>query len=419
MRFKASLRKAQFWRKHALILVMLLLMVGLSAGCISGSQVAEVPNVVAATETDGVPTLYDENVVISLYEQTAPAVVEVNIVAEREDNPWGIDPPPQTGRGSGFLINTDGHILTNYHVIGSAAKVRITLHDERILDATVLGTDREDDLALLKVDASEVSGIVPLALGDSDAVKPGQMAIAMGAPFGLEGSITVGVISGIGRSLTGISQRTITDMLQTDAAINLGNSGGPLLNSRGEVVGINTAIQASFSQPTGIGYAVPINTAKSVLPSMMEGGEVHRPWLGISGTAITPELAERLALPVESGVYIISVMPDSPAEEAGLRGSGADNLGQPTFGGDIIAAVDGQPVTEVEDLIKYFNSKKPGDAVSLSVYRQGKPVEIEATLGEWPEEMPSVEIEDLPLPREFDFDEFRRWWQERQGEQNR
>ena len=411
MNLNAKLWCDQFRWKYAAFLVMMLMIVGLSAGCISNSQLAEVPKVVAATEA---PTLYDENIVTSLYERTAPAVVEVTTRTKRDIEAFGLDFPLQTGQGSGFIIDEDGHVLTNYHVVVGADEVRITLQDGRMLEAEVLGTDREDDVALLKVDADEVSGIVPLALGDSDAVKPGQMAIALGAPFGLQGSITVGVISGTGRSVTGIANRNITDTIQTDAAINFGNSGGPLLNSKGEVVGINTAIQASFSQATGIGYAVPINTVKSVLPDLIEGEEISRPWLGISGMAINSDLVERLELPLESGVYVISVTPDSPAEEAGVRGSGTDEFRQPAFGGDIITEVDGQAVSSVEDLLKYFNGKRPGDQIILSIYREGEPIAVDATLGEWPEETSA--LEGLPMPEDFDLDKFH-WWRQ-DGDEN-
>ncbi len=341
-----------------------------------------------ATPAIGTETLYDENTLVAIYERSIPAVVEVRTVINglsgfQDFFPFDFPTPEQRGQGSGFVIDNDGHILTNNHVVDGASKVSVALHDGTILDAEVVGTDRESDLALLEVDAAEVDGVQPLTLGDSDAVKAGQMAIALGSPLGLEGSITVGVISGIGRSITSESRRPISSMIQTDAAINPGNSGGPLLNSKGEVIGINTAMQTS-----GIGFAVPINTAKSLLPELLEGGEVRSPWLGITGGAIDRELAETLSLPADSGVYIIDVVADSPAAEAGLRGSGRDEQGRPAFGGDIIRAVDGETVGQVEDLIAYFNEKKPGDEVSLSIVRGDEDLNINVTLGEWPENLP-------------------------------
>jgi S1-C subfamily serine protease len=190
-------------------------------------------------------------------------------------------------------------------------------------------------------------------------------------------------VSGIGRSLTGETRRTIVDVIQTDAAINPGNSGGPLLNSNGEVIGINTAIEASSN---GIGFAVPINTASSRLPALLEGGEVKSPWLGIQGMTIDHTLAEKLDLPAENGIYITGVFADSPAEKAGLRESGITAQGQPAYGGDIIAAVDNEPLDTIEDLLGYLNGKKPGDTVTLSVLRGDEQLDLSLKLQEWPEE---------------------------------
>jgi S1-C subfamily serine protease len=329
--------------------------------------------------------LCDESLLVSLYERTMPSVVKIEAVIKKESQtigPFQFGPFQQEGQGSGFVIDEQGHILTNNHVIDGASSVKVNLYKSKVIDAQIVGTDRENDLALLKIDPVKVGNLIPLVLGDSAGIKPGQMAIALGAPFGLEGSITAGIVSAVGRSIPSSAQRLITDMIQTDAAINPGNSGGPLLNSKGEVIGINTAIEASS---TGIGFAIPINTAKSLLPALQKGGEVTSPWLGIKGQAISPEVSTKLDLSTESGVYVIEVTTDSPAEKAGLRGSGTDSKGQPTFGGDVIVAVDGHVVTRVEDLLAYFNAKKPGDEVSLEIYRGDKKMTLKATLGEWPE----------------------------------
>jgi S1-C subfamily serine protease len=339
----------------ALIAVML-------AGC---SIVTEVPK----TSTT---SLYDENTMVTLYEKCIPAVVLINIITA--DN--------QQGQGSGFIIDNQGHILTNNHVVENTTDVKVVLHDGQTLGAEIVGTDRENDLALLKVDPSKLSPITPLPLGDSDKVKPGQMAIALGSPFELEGSITVGIISGVGRPLAGSSQRTITNILQTDAAINPGNSGGPLLNSSGEVVGINTAIETLSS---GIGFAIPVNTAKSLLPELLKGGEVPTAWLGIQTIDIDEELVSELNLSVHSGIYVVNVTADGPAEKAGLKGGGLDQQGKLMPGGDIITAIDGKNISKVEDVLTYLNSKKPGDNVSLSVQRGNNVLTIQVTLGEWPE----------------------------------
>lgn len=312
-----------------------------------------------------------------MVEITAAAKASLTIPEHRDLDPDG-DPTPWS-QGSGFIIDGEGYILTNYHVVADAAEVEVTLHDGTVLAAEVRGTDRESDLALLAIDAQEVAGIRPLPLGDSDAARPGQMAIALGSPFVLSCSVTVGIISGVDRSLASSTARLITQLLQTDAAINPGNSGGPLLNSAGEVVGINTAIESPNS---GIGYAVPINRAKSILSSLREGGEVGTPWLGISGQAVNPELAEELELPVTSGVYVVQVWEDSPAEAAGLRGADED-----LRGGDTITGVDGVEAGSVLELLDYFNSRTPGDVVSLTVVRGDETLTVEATLAEWPEDL--------------------------------
>jgi S1-C subfamily serine protease len=347
-------------------LVITFVAVALIAIVLAGCSVAtEAPKTSTAA-------LYDENTLVALYEKCIPAVVLINIITI--DN--------QTGQGSGFIIDNEGHILTNNHVVENTTKVSVVLHNGQKLEAEIVGTDRENDLALLRVDTSKLSAIIPLALGDSDNVKPGQMAIALGSPFELEGSITVGIISGVERPLIGSSQRTMPNILQTDAAINPGNSGGPLLNSSGEVVGINTAIE-TFS--SGIGFAIPVNTAKSLLPELLKGGEVQTAWLGIQTLDVDEELVSELNLPVHSGIYVVDVVADSPAAKAGVKGSGLNQEGQLAPGGDIVTAIDGKNVRKVEDVLTYLNSKKPGDNVNLTVQRGDGVLTIQVTLGEWPE----------------------------------
>ena len=334
-----------------------------------------------------VATLYDESAMIALYEEAIPAVVKIVIVGDGDDIPehQGFMIPDIEGIGSGILIDGDGHVLTNHHVVAGGGTLEIVLSSGEMIDAVLLGTAPESDLALLKVDPAMVRGITPLTLGDSDTVKPGQMAIALGSPFNLQGSITVGVVSGLGRSLPSPTRRTILDVIQTDAAVNPGNSGGPLLNSRGEVIGINTAID---STSVGIGFAVPINTAKALLPALREGGEVKSAWLGISGIALDAEMAEQLGISVEAGVYVVEVWSDSPADKAGLKASplsGDDSL---LPGGDVITAVDDLDVDGVEDMLAYFNGKIPGDTVLLTIVRDGETLQLEATLAAWSGEAP-------------------------------
>lgn len=363
------------------VFVLLMMLLG-----VSGAAGAVVSGVFHNTAS-AAAVLYDEEAVVALYERANSAVVEINVAQPTSSRFWSA--VPQQSQGSGFLVDMEGHILTNYHVVQDAARVRVTLADGRTLDAQIAGTSPADDLALLKVDPQAVKGITPLPLGDSGAAKPGQMAIALGSPFGLENTITVGVVSGVNRSRSSVLGRPITGMIQTDASINPGNSGGPLLNSRGEVIGINTAIEASASGATGVGFAVPVNTAKDVLAQLLQSTTVKRPWLGIRGMALSQELGELLGLTASRGVYIVTVTPGSPAEAAGLRGAGTGVNGRPGPGGDVITAADGRSVRSVEDLTSYFNSLRPGDTVNLALIRDGQTLQLSVVLGEWPETLGS------------------------------
>ena len=296
------------WLAVPLIALML---VSILSSCTLTGEVNGVDNdnpAIGITEQSLTTSPYDEDSLISLYEKSIPAVVMI-IVEIEVDSSFSFT-GPQGGQGSGFIIDDQGHIITNNHVVEEASRVTVILHDDRRLEAEVMGTDRESDVALLQVDAEKLGEVKPLALGDSDSIKPGQTAIALGSPFGLDGSITIGIISGVGRSLGSAGQRPNPGIIQTDAAINPGNSGGPLLNSAGEVVGINTAIEVSS---TGIGFVVPINTVKSLLPALLKGEEVKNPWLGVSAVAISPNLVELLELSVSSGIYVVTIATGSPA----------------------------------------------------------------------------------------------------------
>jgi len=341
-------------------------------------------------------SLYSEDTVVAIYQNVSPAVVEIKVTQQATS---ALGSYNQEAQGSGFLVDNQGHILTNNHVVDQTTSVEVVLGNGKDVEAKVIGTDAADDLALIQIDASATSGITPVTLGDSDAVKPGQMAIAIGNPYGLDDSITVGVISGLDRTLTSSVGRPITGLLQTDAAINPGNSGGPLLNSQGEVIGINSAIENPMTGAQGIGFAVPINTAKDQLQALLLGQNIKRPWLGISGTAITADLAQKLGLSVDQGVYVITATADSPAEKAGIKGAGTDSNGNPVAGGDIITAVDGNAVKKVEDLVSYFNTKKVGDDVSLTVVRNGKTIQVTVTLGSWPDNITtSQQSQATPTP---------------------
>jgi serine protease Do len=413
-----SVKSTKWLRNRAMLatLAALLLVMSTLTGCTAAKSEVEAvipPSSSSAANTSGAPavsSLFDENTVVALYERTIPAVVEIQSVFEnvaRFPNPFGFEMPKQTGAGSGFFIDGEGHILTNNHVVDKAKSLKVILSNDKMADVTVVSTDRQNDLALLKVNTTNIDKIVYLPLGNSDSIKPGQMAVAIGSPYGLEGSVTVGVVSGLGRSLPGASGRSITNVIQTDAAINPGNSGGPLLNSRGEVIGINTAIEASSNR---IGFAIPINTAKSLLPAMLKGGEIKSPWLGIEGTNINDDLTKKLGLSVKSGAYIIGVVTGSPAEKAGLQAGGRNSQNEPAAGGDVIVAVDNIPVSKIEDMLSYFNKKRPGDKVSLTLSRGDKQVVIPVELGEWPGETRTSESK-TPNQGEFGFGPFQWKWE--------
>jgi len=376
--------------KNKIITVVVVVVVALAAYTIGAGKLF-VP-----TSASAALALYDQSTVTTVYNAVSPAVVEVDMT---EGGSFFFN--QTSGLGSGILVDSEGYILTNNHVVDGATSVSVKLDNGNTVSATVVGKDAIDDLAVIKVDASAVSDITPLTLGDSSQIQPGQMAIAIGNPFGLDDTVTVGVISGLDRSLG-----NLTGLIQTDASINPGNSGGPLLvvdsTGTGVVIGINTAIETSPTGVTGIGFAVPSNVAARVLPSLKAGTTLTRPWIGISGTAVTATLAEQLSLPVTSGVYVISVTADSPAQAAGLIGGNLDTNGSPASGGDIITAIDGQSVAAVPDISNYINTnKKVGDTITLSVLRNGSQQQVQITLGTWPDNVtrntPQYGIPNIPF----------------------
>jgi S1-C subfamily serine protease len=368
------------------IITALIVVVVAAAGYFIGAGHLFVPATAQATTSSQystIPAQYDQATVMSVYEAVSSAVVEVDMTE------GGSSLFNQTsGLGSGILIDTAGDILTNNHVVDGATSVSVKLDNGSTVPATVVGTDAVDDLAVIKLtDTSAIQNITPITVeqfGDSSQVQPGQMAIAIGNPYGLDDTVTVGVISGLNRSIGNMN-----GMIQTDAAINPGNSGGPLLvvdaSGNGVVIGINTAIETSTTGAVGIGFAVPSNVVKNVVGSLEQGTSVARPWIGISGTAITTALAQQLNLSVTSGVYVISVAANSPAQAAGLKGGNLDVNGNPAPGGDVITAIDGRDMATVPDISSYINSnKKVGDTVTLTVLRDGSQTEVQVTLGTWP-----------------------------------
>ena len=316
---------------------------------------------------------------ISVYHRNIPSVVNITSRAMTFDFFYGL--VPQEGQGSGFVIDKDGHILTNYHVIADARQVEVTMHNRKKYKATVVGTDPPHDLAVIQIKATD---LVPAVLGDSRNLQVGQKVYAIGNPFGLSGTMTRGIVSSI-RPVREPNGATIDEAIQTDAAINPGNSGGPLMNWHGEVIGINTMILSSVNQNAGIGFAIPINTAKAVLNDLMTLGRVRRPALGVRTIPITPELADEIGLPADYGLLIVQVTPGGSADQAGLRGgSERAYLGNIPImlGGDLIVAIDGQKVQDEQDLSQMMNNHRAGDSVKVTVYRGKKKLEVEVPLGE-------------------------------------
>jgi S1-C subfamily serine protease len=316
---------------------------------------------------------------ISVYKKNIPSVVNVTSRAMTFDFFYGL--VPQEGQGSGFVIDKDGHILTNYHVIAEARQVEVTLHNRKKYKATVVGTDPAHDLAVIQIKATD---LVPAVLGDSRNLQVGQKVYAIGNPFGLAGTMTRGIVSSI-RPVREPNGATIDEAIQTDAAINPGNSGGPLMNWHGEVIGINTMILSSVNQNAGIGFAIPINTAKAVLNDLMTLGRVRRPALGLSTIPISPELADEIGLPADYGLLILQVTPGGSADLAGLRG-GTERayLGNSLImlGGDLIVAIDGEKVQDEDDLAQMMNNHRAGDTVKITIFRNKKKIDVKVPLGE-------------------------------------
>jgi S1-C subfamily serine protease len=323
----------------------------------------------------------DEQNNISVYHKNIGSVVNVTSKAVAFDFFYGL--VPQEGQGSGFIIDRDGHVLTNYHVIANARQVEVTLHNRKKYRATIVGTDRSHDLAIVQIKAPELA---PMVLGDSKNLQVGQKVYAIGNPFGLAGTLTSGIVSSI-RSVQEPDGITIDEAIQTDAAINPGNSGGPLLNSHGEVIGINTMIASNpgVGQSAGIGFAIPINTAKAVLNDLLTLGRVRRPVLGVVTIPISPDLADQLGLAADYGLLVVRVVPGSSAERAGLRGgTERANLGNTPImvGGDLIVAVDDQDVQDQQQLAQVMNNHRAGDTVRVTIYRGKRKMDLNVTLGE-------------------------------------
>jgi S1-C subfamily serine protease len=317
---------------------------------------------------------------IGVYKKALPSVVNITSTAVQFD--FFLGPVPQSGQGSGFILDKDGLILTNNHVIDNAQRVEVTLSDKHHYKATVVTVDKGHDLALLKINAPN---LVPATLSDSSGLAVGQRVYAIGNPFGLSGTMTRGIISAI-RSIKGPQNNPIEDAIQTDASVNPGNSGGPLLNSRGEVIGITTMIASNGAdQSSGIGFAIPINTAKAVLDDFAKYGRVRRPTLDIQALPISPDTAEQIGLAADYGVLIERVFPGGAAEKAGLHGGTQrayyGNI-PVMLGGDLIVSFDGQEIASPQDLDAAMNAHRAGETVTLTVFRGKKKMDVKVTLGD-------------------------------------
>jgi S1-C subfamily serine protease len=316
---------------------------------------------------------------ISVYRKNIASVVNITSRVMTFDFFYGL--VPQEGQGSGFVIDKEGHILTNYHVIAEARQVEVTLHNRKKYKATIVGTDKSHDLAIVQIKAPDLQ---PMTLGDSANLQVGQKVYAIGNPFGLAGTLTLGIVSSI-RQVQEPDGLVIEEAIQTDAAINPGNSGGPLLNWHGQVIGINTMIASSVGQSAGIGFAIPINTAKAVVNDLVTLGRVRRPALGVRTIPIDSEIAEELGLAADYGLLIVQAVPGGSADRAGLRGgSERAYLGNIPImiGGDLIVAIDGEKIESQQTLAQIMNKHRAGDTVKVTIFRGKKQMEVSVALGE-------------------------------------
>ena len=337
----------------------------------------------AAAETPQPVASTTESLSVSeVYEHAYKSVVEITTTLN-QPSPTGGE-QQASGQGSGFVFDAEGHIVTNHHVVDGAQSVSVRFWDGSTHDATVVGSDPSTDLAVIKVDAP-ADVLIPLALGDSGSLSVGETVVALGSPFGLEGTLTSGIVSALNREMTSPNNFTISNSIQTDAAINHGNSGGPLLNAAGEVVGVNTQIKSDSGGSDGIGFAVPSSTVASIVPQIISGGSVEHAYLGVGVASLSESVASELGVP--AGAMVTEVREGTPAAEAGLRAASGsamvDGQSYPT-GGDVITAVDGTAVTDGASLQSAIDAKRPGDSVSITYTRDGTSTTVQVSLGTRP-----------------------------------
>jgi putative serine protease PepD len=324
----------------------------------------------------------DESINVRVYRDVAPAVA--NILTKATEYDFFMDPVPVEGAGSGFVIDSRGYILTNFHVVQEAQSIEVVLGDNSHYAAKFVGADQRNDVALLKIEPKGKT-LVALTLGDSSRLQVGQKVLAIGNPFGFQSTLTTGVVSALGRTVQTSQSTFIDEAIQTDAAINRGNSGGPLLDSHGQVIGINSAIYTPSGTTAGIGFAIPVNTAKRIEHDLITEGRVRQAFLGVQTLSVGGWLAEALDLPVQDGLLIEAVTRSGPAAAAGLHGGDRQALAgmqRITIGGDVIVAIDGQKIANQGDMDLLLNRKRPGDTVKVTVYRGGKKIDVPVKLGE-------------------------------------
>jgi 2-alkenal reductase len=354
---------------------------------------AQIPVVAPAATVESSPPIVDEvpaailstdleETLVSLYEQVNPAVVNIFVLDNRNI---------EIGGGSGFVYDSDGHIVTNNHVVSGAAGLEVVFPSGIRSKAEIVGTDIDSDLAVIKV-GTLPDGVRPVPLGDSRTVRVGQFVVAIGNPFGQSGSYSLGIVSGLGRSLrsdrvaAGGGQYTLPQVIQTDAAINPGNSGGPLLNLAGEVIGVNSAIRTSTGTNSGVGFSIPVNAVKRITPALITEGVYQYPFMGIRLSNLDLESQEQFNLPQVTGAFVAGVSPNTPADRAGIRSAQVDPVtGEVTASGDLIIAVDGQPITNSDDLIAYLVFEtEVGQTINLRVIRDGDQISVPLVLDQRP-----------------------------------
>lgn len=352
-----------------------------------------------------------EGTLETIYQQVNPSVVNIQVTEQSStsQNPFSLPffnfpqqqvPQVQQALGSGFVWDNQGHIVTNNHVVAGATNITVTFSDGRTVPAKVVGTDVNSDLAVIQVNVP-ASQLHPVTMASSSSVKVGQLAIAIGNPFGLSGTMTTGIVSALGRSLpagdtnTGGPTYTIPDVIQTDAPINPGNSGGVLLNAEGQVIGVTAAIESSTQSSAGIGFVIPSDIVNKVVPELIKNGKFTYSYLGVEGTTLDPTINKAMNLSSDQqGALIISVTPGGPADKAGLRGGSQqinDNGNQVAVGGDVIVSIDNQPVKNFDDVVSYLiNNTQPGQKVDLGILRDGKQMTVTVTLGTRPNTPPAT-----------------------------